>query len=133
MAYIFVAAALLAVIPIVVIFKMNLEKIRENPEQLNKVQTNFFIGLAISEMIPLILIVYGLMDATKVNSIEELYAPSIIILLLMAVSVFFMDLQKRIDVESESKKAINKFAMIAIPLVIVIPLVSLIGLFSMVP
>ncbi|HLR61520.1 MAG TPA: hypothetical protein VK097_03665 [Lentibacillus sp.] len=133
MAYVFVAAALLAVIPIVVLFKINLEKIRENPERFKKIQTHFFIRVAIAEVIPILLIVFGLANAAPVIIPEDLYIPGLIIVLLMGFGVLFMNLQKNVDVEVESKKAVRKFAMIAIPLVMFIPIASLVGLVSMMP
>ncbi|TFJ91577.1 hypothetical protein [Lentibacillus salicampi] len=133
MAYVFVAAALFAVISIVILYKVNLEKIRENPEQFEKIQTSFFIGVAIAEAIPIILLVFGLASAQPVENTGQLYAPGLIIILLAGFGALFMYLQKKVDVEEEARMAIHKFAMIAISLVTFIPIASLVGLMTMMP
>ncbi|WP_164667621.1 hypothetical protein [Virgibacillus doumboii] len=132
-AYIFVAASVLALIPIMVLFKMNLEKIRENPDQLEKVQTKFFIGVAISEAIPILLIVFGMVNMTTVDSTSELYIPGLLVIVLMVIAVFFMTLQRAVNTDAESKAAVNSFARIGTPMAMAIPLVSIVGLFMMAP
>ncbi len=131
--YLFVAAAALAVIPILILFKINVEKLKENPEERGKVQTNFMIGVAVSEIIPIILIVFAFMNSEAVNTVEELYLPGIIIMFIMLFSVFFIFLQKNVGTEPAAKTVINAFSLVSIPLSTAIPFMSLIGLFIMVP
>ncbi|UJL45949.1 hypothetical protein KFZ58_16510 [Virgibacillus sp. NKC19-16] len=133
MAYIFVAAAVLAVIPILVLFKVNMEKLKEDPGQRNKVQSHFMIGVAVSEVIPLILLVFGFMGTNQVDSMSELYIPGLIILLLMGFAAFFIFLQRKVDVNPETKDTINSFAAISAALVNAIPIVALVALFMMAP
>jgi F0F1-type ATP synthase membrane subunit c/vacuolar-type H+-ATPase subunit K len=133
MPYIFVAAAALAVIPILILFKVNVEKLKENPEVRGKVQTNFMIGVAVSEAIPIILIVFGFVNMEPVGSMEELYIPGLIIMFIMAFSVFFIFLQKNVGVDTATKAVINAFSIVSIPLSTAIPLISLIGLLLMAP
>jgi F0F1-type ATP synthase membrane subunit c/vacuolar-type H+-ATPase subunit K len=73
--YIFVAAAAIAVISISFIFKLSMDTIKEYPEEKYAVQTKFFIWLGVSEVIPLILIVFGFMNLDTVATIEDLYIP----------------------------------------------------------
>ncbi|MFA1822488.1 hypothetical protein ACDX78_20390 [Virgibacillus oceani] len=133
MPYIFVAAAVLAVIPIIILFKVNVEKLKENPESQGKVQTNFMIGIAVSEVIPLILIIFGFVNMEQAASIEELFIPGLIVLFTIAFSIFFIFLQKNVGVDPATKKVINSFSMVSIPLSTAIPTVSLIALFLMAP
>src|SRR5699024_7788179 len=79
--YIFVIATIVAIVPILIISKIAMGRIKENPEQREKIYSQFFIGIALSESIPLILIVYGFANLSPVASIEELYAPGLIIIL----------------------------------------------------
>ncbi|PAV31312.1 hypothetical protein CIL05_01275 [Virgibacillus profundi] len=131
--YIFVAAAILAVIPILVIFKVNMDKLKEDPSQRGKIQTRFMIGIALSEAIPILLIVWGFMEMSAVSSMGELYIPGIIIIFLMAFAVFFIFLQKNVGVEPKAKETINSFAMVSIPIVLAFPVIALVSLFMMLP
>jgi F0F1-type ATP synthase membrane subunit c/vacuolar-type H+-ATPase subunit K len=133
MPYIFVAAAVLAVIPILILYKVNVEKLKEKPESQGKVQTNFMIGIAVSEVIPLILIVFGFVNLEQAANIEELFIPGLIVLFTIAFSIFFIFLQKNIGVDPETKKVINSFSMVSVPLATAIPTISLIALFLMMP
>lgn len=132
-AYIFVVATILAITPILIIFKITMERIKENPEQRGKIQTQFFIGVALSETIPIILIVYGFSNLTTVSSIEELYAPGLIIVLFALVAAFFVFLQRTIGVPDDIKEVVNSFALIALAMTTAIPLISIVALFSMIP
>lgn len=133
MAYIFVLAAVLAAIPILILFKVNLEKLKENPEARGKVQNNFMVGIAVSEIIPILLIIYGFVNMEQAAGMEELYIPGLIILFVMAFSIGFIFLQKNIDVVPEIKSLINSFAMVSMPLTIAVPMISFIALFLMAP
>ena len=59
-AYIFVAAAVFAVIPFSIIFKVQVNKLIENPAQINQIFKQFFIGVALSKIVPVILLVFGI-------------------------------------------------------------------------
>src|SRR5699024_2000139 len=74
-AYIFVAAAILAVILVLILVKVNVNKLIDDPEQFNYVQKRFFIGMALSKVIPAILLVVGIVNLTPVNDYSDLYLP----------------------------------------------------------
>ncbi|HLR74998.1 MAG TPA: hypothetical protein VK077_06960, partial [Virgibacillus sp.] len=59
--YFFVVAALISVIPILVIFKRNVNKLIDEPQQFPQVQKRFFIGAAISKILPVIIIILGML------------------------------------------------------------------------
>ncbi|MBD1221431.1 hypothetical protein [Virgibacillus halodenitrificans] len=131
--YIFVAAAVLAVIPILILYKIHSSKLKEDPSLRDKVQTKFMIGIAISEAIPIILIVYGFINLEPVQTISALFIPFLIVLFLMAYAVFFILVNKRIDVTPESEETVNAFAMVSLPLSMSMPLIALVSLFLMMP
>lgn len=131
--YIFVIAAVLAVIPILFVYKITMERIKENPGVVAKAQTHFFIGVALSEVIPIILIVFGMANLVPVNNTEELFLPAIIIFLLIGFSTLFIFLQRAFDVEKEAKEAVHTFAMISFAISNAIPIVALVSLFMMMP
>ena len=132
-AYLFASAAILACISILLIFKINIEKIKENPEEIAKVQTKFFIGVAVAETIPIILIILGMMDLSPASSMEELYIPGLIVILALIFAPFFIFLQKSVGVPEEAKQTVNSFSMIGIGMANAIPLVSLVCLIMMMP
>lgn len=127
--YIYVAAAAIAVFAIVFVFKLNVEKIKENPEQAPKAMTHFFIGAAISETLPIILLVLGLINLEPVHSIEEIYFPGILIIMFMAFAMFFILLQRAVGSHEDSKAAVNNFSFIAIAMANAIPIAALVFLF----
>jgi len=130
--YIFVIATILAITPILIIYKIAMERIKENPEQIAKAQSQFFIGVALSETIPIILIVYGFSNLTTVASIEEIYAPGLIIILFTALAAFFIFLQRAVDVTEELKPMITIFSLIGLAMCTAIPIISIVALFSMI-
>ncbi|GAA0441968.1 MAG: hypothetical protein ACQEWU_12925 [Bacillota bacterium] len=131
--YVFVAAAAFAVFPILILFKINVEKLKKDPRQQGKVQTNMMLGVAISEAIPIILIIYGFSKLAPVSDVSTLYVPGIIIVFFMLFAAFFIFMQRKVDVEENSKSAVNNFSMISLMLTMAIPLISVISLFLMVP
>jgi F0F1-type ATP synthase membrane subunit c/vacuolar-type H+-ATPase subunit K len=133
MPYIFAAAALLAVIPILILYKKNLEKLKEDPGSSGKVQQNFMIGVAVSEIIPILLIIFGFVNMERVSSITELYIPGLIVLLALSYSISFILWQKSMDVQAENKAVIHSFSMVSIPITTAIPFISLVGLILMLP
>lgn len=129
--YLFVVAALLAVLPILLIFKISIESIKENPNDYMKVQQRFFIWVAVAEIIPILLIIYGFSNMDTVYPIEELLLPGIIVLFTIGFASLFIFLQRIIDVNEESRGIIQQFVMLSIALVNAIPLISIVSLFLM--
>lgn len=127
--YIYVAAAAIAVFGITFVFKSNVEKIKADPEQAPKAQTNFFIGAAISETLPIILLVLGLINQETAGSMEDIYFPAILIIMLMAFAVFFIMLQRSVGVPEDSKNIVDTFSFIAIAMANAIPIAALVFLF----
>ncbi|WP_156290911.1 hypothetical protein [Oceanobacillus salinisoli] len=133
MPYIPVVAAVIAVAGILFAFKSNIDKIKQEPDKLEKYQTKLFIGAAISEAIPIILIIYGFSAMETVALLTELYVPMTIVIALIVFSMIYIFLQTRLDVDEELKPAIRSFGIIGLGLVNAIPIISLVMLFLMVP
>ncbi|WP_232225532.1 hypothetical protein [Oceanobacillus manasiensis] len=133
MAYYFVAAAVLAVIPILTLYKVLVGKLKENPSSQQSIQQKFIIGVALCEIIPLLLIVYGYINLAPVNTINELYIPGFIVLFLMAYAIFFIFLQRNVDVTPEAKPVVQSFTLISLALALGIPIIALVSLFMMAP
>lgn len=133
--YIFVAAAVIAVIPMLIIFKVTIERIKEDtsPETRKKATTHFFIGVFLSEVIPLILFIYGFANLAPADRIEDLFVPGLIIILTMVISGFFIFLQRTFDVPAELKDQLNVFATIGFAVTNTIPILTIVGLVMMIP
>ncbi|MDQ0176781.1 hypothetical protein [Bacillus chungangensis] len=131
--YIFIIASIVAIFSILTIFKIQLEKLKANPENMQKIQLTFFIGIAIAELIPVILLFYGIMNITPVAALSELYVPAFVILAVMAFGSFFVYLQTKADVSEDAKNLVTSFAFVANAVAMSIPIISLVGLFMMLP
>ena len=131
--YIFVIAAALAVFSISIIFKISMDAIKEEPEKKNQVQTKFFIWLAISEIIPIILIVFGFINLESVPTIEALYVPGLIVIVLVGFAALFITLQRIVGVPSELKPFVKSFASTALATTISIPIIAIVAMMTMMP
>lgn len=128
--YIFVAAAVFSVIPLLVIFKVNINKLIEDPSQMPKVQGQFLIGVALSKIVPVILLIFGIIKMTTIN-MDSLYVPIAIIIIVVAYGLYFISSQKNIDEDKDVKLAVNTLTTIARPLIFSIPLMAIVFLFMM--
>lgn len=130
-AYIFVAAAVLAVIPLIFVLKMTIKKLIENPKDINHIFKRFFIGVALTKIVPIILLVFGIIKMTKGADISTLYIPWAIILIVLAYAVSFISSQKNLDVPESTQVQIDALASIARPLLFSIPLMAAAFIFMM--
>lgn len=130
-AYIFVAAAVLAVIPFAIIFKIHINQLIENPEQINTIFKRFFIGVALSKIVPVILIVFGIIKLTDGVEISTLYIPWLIIAIVSIAGYSIVSAQKNLNVNEQTQVAINTLTTIARPLLFSIPIMSAIFIFLM--
>lgn len=130
-AYIFVAAAVLAVIPFSIVFKVHTNKLIESPEEINTIFKNFFIGVALTKIVPVILLVYGIIKLTDGVEISTLYIPWLIIIIVSIAGYSIVSAQKNLDVNEQTQVAINTLTTIARPLLFSIPIMSAIFIFLM--
>ncbi len=130
-AYIFVAAAVFAVIPFSIIFKVHINKLIESPEQINTIFKHFFIGVALSKIIPVILLIFGIIKLTDGVEISTLYIPWLIIIIVSIAGYSIVSAQKNLDLDEQTKVAVNTLTTIARPLLFSIPIMSAIFIFLM--
>lgn len=127
--YYFVAASLLAVIPILGVFKVVIGKIQENPAEYQQGMQRFILFTALIEVLPILLIILGFMRLEQVQSITELYLPAAIIIFSYIFAMIFISLQRMNDAEIDTRQ----FRVIALALVGAIPIVSIVAIFLMLP
>lgn len=128
-AYYFVAATVMTLVPILIVFKTFIERIREQPENMNQIMPRFMMWVAIIEALPIMLIVLGFTALKPVSQLADLYLPGAIILLTFLFAIVFILMQSFVDIEVDTRQ----FRMISMALVVGIPLVSIIGLSLMLP
>lgn len=130
-AYIFVAAAVFSVIPILVVLKVNINKLIEHPANKEAIQKQFLIGVALSKIIPVILMLFGIIKLTKVTDMSQLYLAWGIILLVVLGAVLYIFKQKKLDLKGNVKEAVNALIAISTPLVFTIPFMAVAFMFLM--
>lgn len=123
----YVLAAAIAVFGILMFYKRNVERIKEDPEQVAEAQKNFFIGAAISESLPIVLLILGLVNQDPVR-MQDIYLPGLFIVGLMAFSVFFIFLQRAVGTDEASKQAVTNFSLVALMVTNAIPIVAIVFL-----
>lgn len=126
--YIFVLAAALAVFGILIMYKKNVERLKEDPSQVGEVHKSFFMSTAVIEALPIVLLILGIVNVEPVP-MEDIYLPAIIIVMLAAFSIFFIFLQRAVGTDEDSKPVVNNFSMIAIMMSNAIPIIALVFLF----
>lgn len=127
--YVFMLATVINVVPIVFLFKVLINRLKEDTSLKNSIMTKFFIGVAMIEVIPILLIVYGMMDQEK-YPMSEMVVPGAVVLLMMGLAGIAILLQRRIDVPAEAKETVNTFTFIALALAMSIPIISIVGLLT---
>ncbi len=129
--YIFVAAALLAVLPVIFIFKNCVDSLKKDPQSMKHVQRRFFIGAALSKIVPAILLMYGIIKMTPVDSISKLFIPWAIIGASVIGSLAFIGSQKDPEGNDDVKTTVNTLVTITRPHIFTVPLMAAVFMFLM--
>lgn len=142
-AWLFVLAAIIAVFGILAAFKNLMayvqQKIEANEEislqSLQKKQGQFFVKVALSESIPLILIVFGfiLMDSSKDQNI---FIPLLLVLAVLIFALFqVINIRRNTlgfgEASTELKNIVNTLCFLGGALVSAIPIISIVALVIM--
>lgn len=142
-AWLFVIATIIAVIGILFSFKHMMSHVQSivdgeglNMELIQKEQTRFFIKVAISEAIPILLIVYGFTLIGQLKVAVDILIPFIIIIgvflfALVQILITRRDVLGFREVTTETKTLLNAMIFIGIALVAAIPIVSVVALLTM--
>jgi F0F1-type ATP synthase membrane subunit c/vacuolar-type H+-ATPase subunit K len=127
--YLFILAAVIASFGISFVLRSSMEKLVIEPEALGKIQTKFFMSVAIIEALPILLIVFGFMtlaDST-VNAIIPVFLVGITVLIN-----FILNLIKKNELLSHSAKvqsALNALFLMGNVLMAVLPAVAIMAAF----
>ncbi|HLS20030.1 MAG TPA: hypothetical protein VK056_00010 [Bacillota bacterium] len=129
--YLFVSAALLAVISVVVIFKVLSNRLKDNPETYNQVQKNLFIGVAMSKIVPVIILIFAILRMPSGVAIDRLLIPWALIILVVVVSFIYISGQKKLNLNPHAQRAVNTLVTITRPHLFSIPVMAIVFLFLM--
>jgi len=129
----FAAAVALSVLPIAFIFKISMDRLKENPEERFSIQQKFFIWVFISEIIPIILVIFGFVNMAPAETLNDMLIPAIIIVAITLFGVIFIFLQRLVDVPADMKDMMTTFTLIGISLMFSMPIISTVAFFSMLP
>jgi|SRR5690625_730680 len=129
--YLFVSAAVLAVIPTVIIFKVLSNRLKEQPEQYNQVQKHLFIGVAMSKIVPVIILIFAILRMPSGIELNRLFIPWLIIFITVIVSFMYITSQKKLSLQPHAQRAVNTLVTITRPHLFSIPLMAVIFLYLM--
>ncbi|MDC3417035.1 hypothetical protein [Aquibacillus salsiterrae] len=141
-AWLFILASIIAVFGILSAYKKLIRSIQEHidlghwsQDILQKVNTRYFINLAIVEAVPIVLLVIGLaqIEAYTISSSTRIVG----VLVVLAVLVFGIvnivvttsDLTKGENVTDSHRASIKVLPLIGIGTISSIPIISIVGLF----
>lgn len=127
--YFFIAAAVIASFGISITLRSSMEKLVLQPESLQKIQSKFFINVAIIEVIPIIMIVFGFI--TLMDSTINVIIPIVIVCASMLIN-FAMNVMKMSALESQApdlKEKLMTFFLMGNVLMTAIPIVAIVATF----
>lgn len=130
--YFFVIATVIATFGISYFVRKAIKQIAVNLEDRGKIQTNMFIGTALVEFVPIVLIVFGYVYL-PFSSIDNTI-PLSIVLLSTAINQFLIynttnKYVKDLNTSNQLKAALKLTASLGYTLVMAIPIVSVISMF----
>lgn len=128
--YFFTGAAIFSVAPLLYLFKIHADQVKEDPDNFNEIQKTFFIQVSISKILPALLIILGitLMDEISMN---QLFIPLAIILITLGYGIYYILSYKKLPLTGKPKVAVNTLSNLALPFIFSIPIMASIFLFLM--
>lgn len=142
-AWLFVLAAIIAVLGILAAFKNLMsyvqQKIEANEEvsiqSLQKKQGQFFVKVALSESIPLLLIVFGFMSMDSSND-QNIFIPLILVLAVLIFALFqVFNIRRNAlgygETSKELNNIVNTLSFLGGALLSAIPIICIVALMIM--
>lgn len=125
--YIFMIAALISIFAVLIIFKLYLNRLIEEPETLVAIQRRFLISIGISKVIPIILLIFGM---AKMSEFEQgnVIIPILIIVVAVIYTLYDISKQNNQSYDQKTQQAVYTLIFIARPLIFSIPLMAIIFL-----
>ncbi|KGP91858.1 ATP synthase F0F1 subunit C [Pontibacillus chungwhensis BH030062] len=123
--YFFVIAVLIATGGISFISRKALYDVAQNPDNLQSIQTKLFIGVAVVEVIPIVLIVFGFinLDQSTIDPVTPLILVAIITF-INGGHVFKTYLSLTGDADKQAKEKLRMLFMVCLPLLMAFPIIA---------
>ncbi len=131
--YYFVIAAIIATFGISWAVRTAIKELANGPDKKENIQTKMFMKVAIIEVIPLILIIFGYINIHTSSS--DIIAPLVIVATVTLLNIIFIygtssEITKDINTPVDLKSAIMNLTMIGIALVSAIPIIAVVAFLS---
>ncbi|QSS98859.1 hypothetical protein IMZ31_12185 [Pontibacillus sp. ALD_SL1] len=123
--YFFVIAVLIATGGISFISRKALHDVAQKPDNLQSIQTKLFMGVALVEVIPIVLVVFGFinLDQSTINPVTPLILVAIITV-INGGHVFKTYLSLLGDADKQAKEKLRMLFMVCLPLLMAFPIVA---------
>lgn len=129
--YLFVTAALLSVVSVVLIFAFFANKLKDKPDRYNQIQKNLFIGVAMSKIVPVIMLIFAILRMPSGITIERLIIPWAIIIIVVITGFVYISSQRKLNLEPYKQRAVNTLVVVTRPHLFSIPVMAIIFLYLM--
>lgn len=130
--YIYVLIAALGIFPLLIVYKITMERIKSGEGSIEQAQMKFFLWVAIVEILPIILLVFAMSSTETVASFDEVMVPGLLVLVFMGVGSLFTLLQGVTDTPADVKGRVKIFSLIGMSFVNAMPIISIVGLITMI-
>ncbi|WP_080872472.1 hypothetical protein [Oceanobacillus timonensis] len=127
--YLYVLAAVIAVLGIIATFRSTLDNMLADPDQFSVYLNRFFIKVSMVEMLPIAMVILGyVFSPAEQLKISDAFIPIIIVALFMIIDIFYIFSQRSPagEVGKELKQRIQSFILIAIALANAIPVIAIV-------
>ncbi|GIO25277.1 hypothetical protein [Oceanobacillus sp. J11TS1] len=127
--YIFVLAAVIAGLGIIRLFRSALDDLLMNPDDFQRYMNQFFTRVALVEVIPILMLVFGFAYSPSEELVmSDAAIPLAIIAIIIIFNIFYTISQRSPagNIEKELAQRIQTFIFITIALANAIPLIALV-------
>lgn len=127
--YIFVLAAVIAVLGIIRVFRSTVDNMLTEPEKVQQYMSGFFTKVALVEFLPIILVILGFVFLQGEQlEMADAYVPIAIIVILIIFNMFYVFSQRSPagNVEQDMKQRIQTLIFLTIALANSIPFIAII-------
>ncbi|MCT1905343.1 hypothetical protein [Oceanobacillus sojae] len=127
--YIFVLAAVIAVLGIIRVFRSTVDNMLTEPEKVQQYMSGFFTKVALVEFLPIILVILGFVFLQGEQlEMADVYVPIAIIVILIIFNMFYVFSQRSPagNVEQDMKQRIQTLIFLTIALANSIPFIAII-------
>ncbi|WP_152656820.1 hypothetical protein [Oceanobacillus sp. CFH 90083] len=127
--YIFVLAAVIATLGTIRIFRSTLDNMLTEPEKLPKYMSDFFMKIALVEVLPIAMLILGFVFSSEEQLVmSDAYIPIAIIVIFITFSMFYIFSQRSPagNVEQDMKQRIQMLIFLTLAFANAIPFMAIV-------